>query len=52
MRALRYAFDEGSASLWRGRQSAVVSMATITVALVVLGGFLLATVNLERLSVE
>jgi cell division transport system permease protein len=52
MRALRYAFDEGSASLWRGRQSAALSIATITVALVVLGGFLLMTTNLERLSVE
>jgi cell division transport system permease protein len=52
MRALRYAFDEAVASLWRGRESGLLSMATIAVALFVLGGFLLATSNLERLAVE
>ncbi len=50
MRALRYAFDEAIASLWRGRQSGMLSTATIAVALFVLGVFLLATSNLERLS--
>jgi cell division transport system permease protein len=50
MRALRYAFDEAVASLWRGRQSGLLSTATIAVALFVLGVFLLATSNLERLS--
>jgi cell division transport system permease protein len=52
MRALRYAFDEAIASLWRGRQSGILSTATIAVALFVLGGFLLATSNLRRLSEE
>ncbi|HEX4346975.1 MAG TPA: ABC transporter permease [Vicinamibacterales bacterium] len=52
MRALRYAFDEAMASLWRGRQSGLLSTATIAVALFVLGGFLLVTSNLERLGVE
>jgi cell division transport system permease protein len=52
MRALRYAFDEAAASLWRGRRSGLLSTATITVALAVLGGFLLLTSNLERLGVE
>jgi cell division transport system permease protein len=52
MRALRYAFDEATVSLWRGRRSGVLSMATIAVALFVLGAFLMATSNLERLSDE
>src|SRR5437868_2160925 len=51
-RALRYAFDEAAASLWRGRQSGVLSTATIALALFVLGGFLLVTANLERLGAE
>jgi cell division transport system permease protein len=52
MRALRYAFDEAIASLWRGRRSGVLSMTTIAVALFVLGAFLMATSNLERLGDE
>ena len=52
MRALRYAFDEAVASLWRGRQSGLLATATIAVALFVLGVVLLATSNLERLSRE
>ena len=52
MRALRYAFDEAIASLWRGRQSGLLSTATIALALFVLGGFLLVTSNLERLGDE
>jgi len=52
MRALRYAFDEASASLWRGRQSGLLSTGTIGVALLVLGGFLLTTANLQRLGDE
>ena len=52
MRALRYAFDEAIASLWRGRQSGALSTATIAVALFVLGAFLIATSNLERLGRE
>lgn len=52
MRALKYSFDEAVASLWRGRRSGILSTATIAVALFVLGGFLLATSNLERLGLE
>jgi cell division transport system permease protein len=52
MRAIRYAFDEALTSLWRGRQSGLLSTATIAVALFVLGGFLLVTSNLERLGDE
>ena len=52
MRALRYAFDEAVASLWRGRQSGALSTATIAVALFVLGAFLIVTANLERLGRE
>ena len=52
MRALRYAFDEALMSLWRGRRSGIFSMATIGVALFVLGAFLLAASNLERLGDE
>lgn len=52
LRALRYALDEASASLWRGRGSGLLSTGTIGVALFVLGGFLLATSNLRRLGDE
>lgn len=52
MRALRYAFDEAVVSLWRGRRSGILSTATIAVALFVLGAFLMATSNLERLGDE
>jgi cell division transport system permease protein len=52
MRALRYAFDEAVASLWRGRRSGALSMATIALALFVLGAFLIVTSNLERLGAE
>jgi cell division transport system permease protein len=49
MRALRYSFEEAVASLWRGRQSALLSTGTIALALLVLGAFLLVTANLEQL---
>jgi cell division transport system permease protein len=52
MRAMAYAFDEAVASLWRGRQSGILSTATIAVALFVLGAFLLITSNLQRLGDE
>ena len=52
MRALTYAFTEAVASLWRGRQSGLLSTATIAVALFVLGGFLLVASNLEALEAE
>lgn len=49
MQALRYFFTEALASLWRGRRAGVLSIATITTALFVLGGFLVVTSNLDRL---
>ena len=49
MRALRYVFTEALASLWRGRRAGVLSIATITTALFVVGGFLLVTSSLDRL---
>jgi cell division transport system permease protein len=52
MRALRYTLEEAIASLWRGRYSGLLSMATIAVALFVLGAFLDVTSNLQRLSSE
>jgi cell division transport system permease protein len=52
MRALRYAFEEASASLWRGRQAGLLSTLTIALALFVLGGFLAVTANLQRLGAE
>lgn len=52
MRALRYAFHEAVASLWRGRQSGLLSTGTIALALFVLGGFLVVSANLERLGAE
>src|ERR1041385_5073259 len=52
MRALRYSLEEAVGSLWRGRQSGLLSMATIALALFVLGAFLIVTANLERLSAE
>ena len=50
--ALSYSFDEAITSLWRGRRSGLLSTATIGLALFVLGGFLLATSNLQRLGDE
>lgn len=50
--AIRYAVDEATASLWRGRQVGFIATGTIAVALFVLGGFLILTANLERLSGE
>jgi cell division transport system permease protein len=43
-----YCVEEALASLWRQRMSVVLSVLTIAAALLVLGGFLLATVNLDR----
>jgi cell division transport system permease protein len=52
VQALRYSIEEAARSLWRGRQSGILSTATIALALVVLGAFLLVTANLERLGNE
>ena len=48
MRAFKYFFDEASASLWRGFKTSIIATATIAVAFVVLGGFLILTANMER----
>jgi cell division transport system permease protein len=47
-----YSFDEAGRSLWRGRQSGLLSTATIALALFVLGAFLVVTANLERLGAD
>lgn len=48
MSVLRYAFEEARASLVRGGRGAFMSMGTIAIAFVALGGFLLVTSNLQR----
>jgi cell division transport system permease protein len=48
MRALRYFSDEAIASLMRGFKTALIATATIAVAFLVLGGFLVLTTNMER----
>jgi len=45
---LRYSTDEAARSLWRGRRSNLLSLLTITIALFVLGGFLLVNANVQR----
>src|SRR4026208_396467 len=49
MHALRYFIVEASASLWRGRKAAILSVLTITGGLFVLGFFLALNTNLQRL---
>jgi cell division transport system permease protein len=49
MRALEYAFREAGLSLWRRRGSSVFAIVAIALALVVLGGLLIVTSNVERL---
>ncbi|HYM22596.1 MAG TPA: ABC transporter permease [Vicinamibacterales bacterium] len=51
-RAVQYSFDEAMRSLWRGRQSGLLSTTTIALALFVLGAFLVVTANLDRLGAE
>ena len=48
MHWIRYSFNEAWRSLWRQRHSAVLSVLTIGAAILVLGGFLLVGVNLDR----
>lgn len=48
LHAIRYCFEEALASLWRQRWSVGLSVLTIAAALLVLGLFLLVTVNLDR----
>lgn len=47
MSALRYSFDEALVSLRRGGRSAAISIATIAVAFLTLGGFLVVLANIE-----
>ena len=47
MTALGYAFEEALASLRRSGRSALVSIGTIAIAFVTLGGFLLVSVNIQ-----
>lgn len=48
MRALRYFLDEAGRSMWRRRGAAALAVATIAVAMVMLGAFLLASAAVER----
>jgi cell division transport system permease protein len=45
---LAYAFQEARASLVRGGRGALMSIGTIAIAFLALGGFLLVTANLQR----
>jgi cell division transport system permease protein len=49
MRAFEYSFREAIASLWRGKGSSVFAIVAIALAMLVLGGLLLLTSNIERL---
>ena len=48
MSGLGYAFEEARGSLRRGGRSALISVGTIAIAFLTLGGFLLVSVNLQR----
>ncbi|MEW6319843.1 MAG: ABC transporter permease [Acidobacteriota bacterium] len=48
MTTLRYALDEALRSLGRRGRSALMSMGTIAIAFLTLGGFLLVSANLQR----
>jgi cell division transport system permease protein len=52
MRAVRYSLDEALAALWRRRESGLLAMVTIALALFVLGAFLVLTANVQRLGDE
>ena len=49
MRAIEYAFSEALASLRRAGRSAAMSIGTIAIAFLTLGGFLLVSANLQSL---
>jgi cell division transport system permease protein len=49
MRAIEYSFREATASLWRTRGSSTFAIVAIALAMLVLGGVLLLTSNVERL---
>lgn len=48
MSAVGYAFEEALASVWRAGRSALVSVGTIAIAFLTLGGFMLVSVNVQR----
>lgn len=48
MHALRYFFSEAAASLWRGRGASVLAILTIATGIFVLGFFLVANANVQR----
>lgn len=48
MSVLTYAFQEARASLVRGGRGALMSVGTIAIAFLALGGFLMVTTNLQR----
>lgn len=50
MTVLRYSLAEARASLVRGGRGALMSMGTIAIAFLALGGFLLVTTNLQQLA--
>jgi cell division transport system permease protein len=52
MRALEYSCREAVLSLWRGRGSSLFAVVAIALAMLVLGGLLLVTSNVERLVSE
>jgi cell division transport system permease protein len=52
MRALDYSFREAIASLWRERATSAFAVVAIALAMLVLGGVLLLTTNVERLIAE
>ena len=47
MTVVAYALEEALASLWRSGRSALVSIGTIAIAFITLGGFLLLSVNAQ-----
>jgi cell division transport system permease protein len=49
MRAVRYSFQEAFSSLRRALRSTAMSIGTVAVAFLTLGGFLLAATNLQRI---
>ena len=49
MRAIEYAFRQGSASLWRSRGSSAFAVLAIMLAIIVLGALLIVTWNAEQL---
>jgi cell division transport system permease protein len=52
IRGLQYFLSEAFLSVWRGRRSSLLSILTITIALFMLGLFLLVSQNLQRVADE